>query len=483
MQESMDIIKAKTMLAVLTSLENSQDRKLSRNEELLEHYKSLAENSDLFLELTNDYKPLKRYRFWRPFSYYATETISFEAALYSWKKLQEDDPALFKGLDKKYQINDWDLSIIQKMNRANDFNIKDKELARTLNDLLQNIKSKDFYKIDNDQIKKLEAQIQKKQKALLTDIKQTYQKYLNEFKGICDHDGQYYRQELNKCNAIIAQSTPVEEQLNSFSSVFNSLKIYNSKKPIKPKPAPSQADPVDTLVIEKEEYETSKNKNATFCIRDKKALSSITIHHTGTSDKDSPQDINRFHLNRSTHGDPWYMIGYHYLISSDNLTISEARPLEYRGAHAGGYQAPIDSEEYDRLKDLKMTCAHSLAEHAQKTPTSITDDFASNNRPHGNLTSIGVALIGNFETKYIVNVAGVRLIRNGSKIKRASKELVNKTAKLVCRLQRENPTVKVLRPHSYYKSTNCPGSVIADLNDIKNIAASYGCKFSVELRK
>ena len=482
MQESMDIIKSKTMLAVLTSLKNSQDRKLSRNEELLKHYKSLAQNSELFLEMTDDYRPLNRYRFWRPFSYYATDTLSFESALHSWKKLQENDPSLFKGLDKKYQINDWDLNIVQKMNRANDFNINDKELAKTLNDLLKNIKSKDFYKINNDQVKDLERQIQKKQKGLLLDIKQTYRNYLNEFKGICDEKGLYYSLEVNKCNAIVAQDSPIEDQLNSFSSVFDSLKIYNSKKPIKPKPAPV-IDPVDTLVIEKEEYETSKNKKATFCIRDKKALSSITIHHTGTSDKDSPQDINRFHLNRSTRGDPWYMIGYHYLISSDDLTVSEARPLDYRGAHAGGYQAPVDDKEYNRIKDLKMTCAHSLAEHARKTPTNITDDFASNDRPHGNLTSIGVALIGNFETKYIATVAGVRLIRNGSKIKRASKQLVNKTAKLACRLQRENPAVKVLRPHSYYKSTNCPGSVIADLNDIRDIAASYGCEFTVEFKK
>lgn len=487
MSESMDVIKAKTMLAVITSLDNSQKIKLSKNQELLKHYKSLANNSDLFLKMTDNYRPLNRYKFWRPFSYRKVDTLNFEEAFYSWSKLQKEKPNLFRGLDKKYLINQWDLLAVQKLNKLNAFSKVDTVLAKDLNLILNKIKKDTEYDITSTSINTLESRVAQMQKNIYNNIKDTYDKYINEFSTLCDDSKDVYNKHLNRCNLINSSSLTVNEKLNKFSDLFNSIAAMKSEKPQNREPSvviPPKVDPLEDLVINKVKYKTSKNKNATYCIRDKKALSGITIHHTATPTSWTPQDINRFHLNRSTAGDPWYMIGYHYLINSQSKTISQARPLEYSGAHAGGYDAPLNSIEYDRIKDLKVTCAHTKKQHQKQRPHPLSDDFNSNGQAKGNVTTVGVALIGNFETKYKSTVSGVTLIKNPAKVtKRASPEAIIKVAKLACKLQRENPTIKVIRPHSYYHSTNCPGSVIADLKKVSSLASEYGCSFDVEYTK
>lgn len=489
MSESVDIIKAKTMLAVLTSLDNSQKVKLSRNEELLKHYKSLANNSELFLKMTDNYTPLNRYKFWRPFSYRNVETLTFEDAFHSWSKLQEQKPSLFKGLDKKYLINKWDLMAVQKLNKLKAFSDVDSKIAKELNLILSNIKKESYYNITSDNITALESKVNQMQKDIYKNIKESYDKYITEFSSLCDDSQDIYNKHMNKCNLINSSTLTVNAKLNKFSDIFNSLAAFKSKEPQKIEPpivivtAP-KTDPVKDLVINKVKYKTNDNKNATYCIRDKKALSGITIHHTATPTSWTPQDLNNFHLNRSTSGNPWYMIGYHYVINSKSTTISEARPLAYSGAHAGGYDGPLDSVEYDRIKDLKVTCAHSLKQHKKQKPRPLSDDFLDNDQPHGNVTTVGVALIGNFEAKYTTSVSGVTLIKNPSEIiERPSQEALTKVALLSCKLQKENPSIKVLRPHSYYNSTNCPGSVIADLKKIAQLTVAYGCSFDVEFKK
>lgn len=487
MSESVDVIKAKTMLAVITSLDNSQKIRLSKNQELLKHYKSLANNSELFLQMTANYRPLNRYKFWRPFSYKKVKTLNFEQALHSWSKLQKENPKLFKGLDKKYLINDWDLIAVQKLNKLDAFSEVESELAKELNLVLSKIKKETEYDITINNIHSLRSRVNQMQKNIYNNIKDSYDKYISEFSSLCDDSQEVYKKHMNKCNLINTSSLTVNEKLNKFSDLFNSIAVMKSQKPQNREPSvvtPPKVDPLADLIINKVNYKTSKNKNATYCIRDKKALSGITIHHTATPPSWSPQDINKFHLNRSTAGDPWYMIGYHYLVNSKSTTVSEARPLDYSGAHAGGYDAPLDSVEYDRIKDLKVTCAHTKKQHKKQRPHPLSDDFNSNGQAKGNVTTVGVALIGNFETKYKSTVSGVTLIKNPSKIiKRASPEAIIKVAKLACKLQKENPTIKVIRPHSYYHSTNCPGSVIADLNKVSSLASEYGCSFDVEYTK
>lgn len=481
MKDTVGVIKAKIMLAVITSLKNSKYDRLSQNTELLKHYKTLSQNSNLFLNMTNSYWPLISYKFWRPFSYRDTKTLSLKEALYSWQKLQQTHPSLFKGLDDKYFINNGDLKVIQNLDDLESFSGIDDNIALKLKKIRQNIEDKKAYNIKSKDIQDLESEIALAQKKLYSNIKNSYSKYIKKFSSLCENDNDLFLSRVNRCNRVVNSGSSIEQKLNAFSDIFNTFYVKDAKKPTLPK-KPSK-NVLSDLRIKKVKYKTNPNKKAEYCIRDKKALSAIAIHHTGTDSSKTPSQLNQFHLNRSSKGDPWYMIGYHYLISSSTSEISEGRPLEYRGAHAGGYENSPSKNEFNRIKDLKMTCAHDKNAHKGQKPYSITEDF-KNGRPHGNITSVGIALVGNYETKYKSSVSGVKFINNSAKvIPRLSNKTITKTAKLSCKLQKENPTIRVIRPHSYYKATNCPGSIIADLKAIAQKAELYGCSFKVEFVK
>lgn len=93
-------------------------------------------------------------------------------------------------------------------------------------------------------------------------------------------------------------------------------------------------------------------------------INKIVLHHTATrSDNVSADDIRQMHLDRG-----WSDIGYHYVIEfpqPGRVTIQQGRAEETVGAHVRGH----------------------------------------------NQDSIGIAVIGNFETKTFPDLANVALVR------------------------------------------------------------------------
>ncbi|MCT4641847.1 MAG: peptidoglycan recognition protein family protein [Bacteriovoracaceae bacterium] len=490
-KKSYELIQKKLSLSILTSLKNTKTENLKRHPELLQHYKSLK-NSAGFKQLILEYKPLKRYKFWYGRRYKKVKPINYKEAITSIIQLQKKNFQYFKGMKESELFNKWDLYTLELVSKKH--NISDQNYAKMFRELNSKY-SNAHYDISQKSINVLKNEIDEIQKLLLKNSHESYQNIFTNYEKVCS------KSQLDKYYQSIGLSCPFKEDpfinlnknLNELSIVLSQFNSFNTKKPIiKEEPPiiiPPKVDPVDELEIVNHDYIKTNHKNSYFCKRDINALNSITIHHTATNETDTAIDINNLHRERLDNGVPWYMVGYHYLISDLNTnkpTVNQGRPLEYQGAHAGGDTAPLAYSEYKRIKNLKYTCAKSELQHQSAPKYSIKRRLSDQRQITGNITSVGIALIGDFEAYQKVTIAGVITIRHinrKDKAKRASNEALKEVGLLACKLQRQTPSIKTLHPHSYFKPTNCPGSIIADLKKIANYAKEQGCDFKVVYRK
>lgn len=75
------------------------------------------------------------------------------------------------------------------------------------------------------------------------------------------------------------------------------------------------------------------NTKSSHIIRSLNVITRIIIHHSATSSGDV-QSFHRYHIDNNG----WYGVGYHYVILKDG-TVQQGRPLDVQGAHAGGNNA------------------------------------------------------------------------------------------------------------------------------------------------
>lgn len=61
-------------------------------------------------------------------------------------------------------------------------------------------------------------------------------------------------------------------------------------------------------------------------------LRTLVVHHSALSQRDGPREIQRMHLKDKGYAD----IGYHFVIDGQGA-IYEGRPINVRGAHVGGF--------------------------------------------------------------------------------------------------------------------------------------------------
>jgi hypothetical protein len=196
------------------------------------------------------------------------------------------------------------------------------------------------------------------------------------------------------------------------------------------------------------------------------------------------------------------MVGYNYLIgmgsngsSLENPAIIQGRNPAFRGAHAGGDTLPLSPEEINSLYstfqsyNCKEDLSQTTSNQSKITTKNICEDpsFKNNNFKcamtttniadinndgslSGNMTSIGVAVIGNFDTQHTRTFFGTEIYRaekvNISKVKHA---LVPKLVALVEALKKDYPQIKKIVPHNYFKSTACPGTVQEVLAEVARI--------------
>lgn len=239
-------------------------------------------------------------------------------------------------------------------------------------------------------------------------------------------------------------------------------------------PIPKEPEwPIEYTQVNKVEYE--RNDHATYCKRPVEMIDTIVIHHSETPSTDSPERINEYHLQRGPAADPWLMIGYSYTINTpypgSNIPVtkvSEGRPLDIVGAHAGtNIFVPMDSHQKKLWDEGKITCGND------RLGFRVNPSTVQNGKIKANVTTIGLVVIGNYAPFSKHNPNGYSK-NNPRYPTKATQDLI---ARMSCQLQKKYPRMKSIKWHNYYHSTTCPGTLKQYIGQIKAQARKYGCEF------
>lgn len=232
--------------------------------------------------------------------------------------------------------------------------------------------------------------------------------------------------------------------------------------------------PLEYIKVRKVNYE--RNPDASYCKRPVDVVDTIVLHHSETPSSVTPERINDFHLDRGTAADPWLMIAYSYVLntpypgeSKPEMVMSEGRPLDIVGAHAGtNVFIPMTKDQAQAFKDGKIVCGKK-GETFKVDPKQVRDG-----KIKANVTTIGLVVIGNY----------VQFSRNNpngypaNKPRYPSKSTIDSVARMSCQLQKKYPKMKNIKWHSYYHSTDCPGTLKDYIGQIKARAKELGCDFN-----
>ncbi len=222
--------------------------------------------------------------------------------------------------------------------------------------------------------------------------------------------------------------------------------------------------------IKKVSYQ--RRSSVKHCKRPIDLVDTIVLHHSESSSQNSPQRINSYHLDRG-----WYMGGYTYLVNSPYRgestpasVVTEGRPPELVGAHAGtDAYVPMRPKDKDAWNAGQILCGVEGGQFSPDSAELIRTKIVGGQRVEymkANVTTIGVSVIGQY-------------FGNAPRFQPTSNTL-DMIAKLICRLQKENPNMVNLRVHNNYHPTDCPGNLgkASNLSYIVQKAQSYGCNFS-----
>jgi hypothetical protein len=247
----------------------------------------------------------------------------------------------------------------------------------------------------------------------------------------------------------------------------------------------------DLIEIKKNNFK--RNKNASFCTRPLDMIDTIVIHHSDTGPTNTADDMNTYHLNRVSYKtndagafirdsrgrkikDPWYMVGYSYIVNSayagslqPKPLVTEGRPLEIVGSHAGSSAfTKMDDDQKRMWETGKVQCGK------EGGPFKVDQNQSSDGNIKANISSIGVVVIGNYAIKSSANPGGYP----PSKPRDPTLQTVDMLARLACQLQKKNPRMKSIKWHSSYTKTICPGNLKNHVDQMKSLAKGYGCEFN-----
>ena len=231
--------------------------------------------------------------------------------------------------------------------------------------------------------------------------------------------------------------------------------------------------PIEYVTIDKAQYE--RNSQATFCKRPTEMVDTIVLHHSETTNTTTPEQINNLHLARGTPQDPWYMIAYSYNINSPytgsfipKTKVTEGRPMELVGAHAGSdAYIPMNEEQKKMWDDGLITCGKENQEF------KIDPNLIRDGKIKANVTTIGVVVIGNYAPFSKTNPNGY----SPDKPRYPSRSTQDLVARLSCQLQKKYPKINNIKWHNYYHATSCPGTIKEYINKIITLTRKYGCDF------
>lgn len=219
------------------------------------------------------------------------------------------------------------------------------------------------------------------------------------------------------------------------------------------------------------------NKRGDYCIRSKDLIDTIVLHHTETSNTDSLETINNYHISRG-----WYQIGYHYIIQTNYEGDPTSRDILYQtrnplltGAHAGSYS-------YEEKKPTKSELKNISCYRVNGSPKEKESPVNDRGFIKANSTTIGIAIMGNFSPVGPLNPNGRPRNPFGfakGEVRTLNSHTSRQVAELMCHLQEKYPNLKKLKKHNDYKQTSCPGTIADSMTEIIRITKEIGCDFSL----
>jgi hypothetical protein len=461
------------------------------------------------------------------------DSVNYFDAIESWSNLQTTNPEYFKGLPTELKLDKWDLVTAKLIEDAGKVKYENNDKVNVLKEItsLSNrlkrlaIDHSELIALDNVGIHDIKKSLDYIQKNIVNKIKKISKDNKGEFSKVCNEKD--FETIINQspenyvCPIEITSSnslTLIQNKLVKLANVIPNIDqlnlVYKPEVPV----LASEVDnteagtsAVDKLCPVEIDYMKVKkpSPNATYNMRSNSMVDTVVIHHTGTATKlkTSAEVIHRGHIDRTTDNDAWYMVGYNYLISlgGNGATIKKpaiikGRDSNFRGAHAGGNTLPLPIKEIEKLMNtyqfynckqilddeyssfpIKQVQKKNICEDGVENRSSSYDyncgalasniaALSKNGAISGNMTSIGVAIIGNFAKHSGKSFMGKKLYNSKTlNVSQVKTTLIPKLVKLITALKKDYPGIKRIVPHSYFNNSECPGTVRNILHEVSTL--------------
>lgn len=489
LERSYERLTKKLMLAYITLYQNAQAGGFSENASLVYLTNSLKNLDPEFEHLIAEHRTAPTYQ--RILTLFGTlpSKSNFHQMVMDWKNYQQSNPEAFQNLDSQYFLDDWDTTmsgVIDQIDTLAPHNANLRQLAQRFRrpDLVQSAS-------DLPDPQGLKRDVDTTQTEIMEWVNQVYLDATTQYRDYCDQDAlSLYLGDENHCSIKFDFTRPRTDLLGHLNEIAQAVSEANMTS-LEARPNVAQiTDRSALLDIIRPTYET--NSDATYCTRNMDIVDTIIVHHTATEPTATATEINASHLNRSSNGSEWYMIGYNYIINGayteagaadQALTVTQGRPENMVGAHAGGATPDLSDATKEIMRESKVSCG---GDEGERTESNAIDHLDSDGQINANFTTIGIAVVGNFSPRVYRKVGGVVVVKNetgyrtgrGRSPRYPSESVLRKLAQVMCDIQRRNPRITTFKPHRYFTNTECPGNVYAKFEDIKNYAKELGCDFS-----
>lgn len=526
LDKSVERLNNKLQVSFLYALKNTEQHnlRLKDNPELISLLESLQKIDPDFESYLDDHKPYRKYKSWSWWWWNSVDTdeYSYKEITQKWLRFQKNNSQLFYDMPDSLKLDEWDVTtsdILDKVQATNIVNDEQRKkfqaLASKFNNNYQELikpKSKNIY----SQILDTKRHVDDVHDVMADLIKEIYNNNIDEFESLCAESDllSLLSKDSLVCNINDVPGSDLSKNLSlklqDLSEVVNSDFINSISKPSIPIiTIPEELEPE----IHPHEYD-NVNYKGTFCLREENIVDTAIIHHTATSNQFDPQDINDTQVvahendvNSNGDPDPWYMIAYNYAITSDynqsDSKVYQGRPDNMKGAHAGGYVNldQLDPTVQNLVKDYNFICGYNTDQ--DKNHTIDKRDYNTEKKYKkelkegyisANMTSVGVAVIGNYmpdlirtHNGYSPNPSGYP--SNGA-IRYPTDDALKKVGQLICKLKKEKyPNLRKITDHNFIKikkaladgtatsGTCCPGTVYYRMQRIKNFAME-ACNFN-----
>jgi len=532
LDKSIERTKKKLLASVLSTLQNFKNGSLDENPELAKMWLSMKELDPEFESYLKKNKPYRSFINYGFFDWLTNspnpddvEIEGYFNLVKQWKDLQENKPEYFSDLPENLKLDSWDLATSKLVDEIGSLDYENQDILQDIKDTSRSLKSlspNSTKRISNksDSIETASKKLDQIQKQIMDSVLSIYSENFEDYKDYCskaDFKSLIITENAqNFCPANLIDVTPrptIKQELSEIADILNAKDLKTIYRPVKPILI-EQDDPVDEddrsfvdrlCPIKIDYFKTKKpTSKATYNMRGADIVDTIVVHHTGegTNLKTNAEAIHKMHVNRTTENSPWYMVGYNYLIgmgsngsSLEKPAIIQGRNPAFRGAHAGGDTLPLPPEEINSLYstfqsyNCKEDLSQTVSNQSKITSKNICEDSSFENNDFkcamtttniadinndgslsGNMTSIGIAVVGNFDTQHTRTFFGTEIYRaekvNISEVKYA---LVPKLVALVEALKKDYPEIKKIVPHNYFKNTACPGTVQEILAEVAKI--------------